>query len=398
MIRVYTGAIAAGSAETGGWAAIVVGDQGMRNSFWGGERDATPNRIELKAAIEGLLRTPPGCEATVFTRSLYLIENARSSPAGDPCRDQWAVLERLVSRRAVTWEWVGSTGENLLSQEALHLAHHAAGLRTPPLAVSMPPGASPSPLPPNVSEPLSAMTAARIPSWAAAGRGTPPGDTAPQPYAKQDASPRPATPAPHPPAASSASGSSEEPAPDRTTGYKAGDARQEAPVEQAKSSAEKRQSELTHLDRQGNAHMVDVSGKADTDRVAVAHGRVVMKRETLDLIRTGQAAKGDVLSAARIAGIMAAKQTANLIPLCHPLLLTRVDVDFTLDPIESAVNITATARTTGKTGVEMEALTAVSISALTIYDMCKAVDRGMRIEGIRLARKSGGKSGEIILE
>ncbi|MEE9284682.1 MAG: cyclic pyranopterin monophosphate synthase MoaC [Dehalococcoidia bacterium] len=144
--------------------------------------------------------------------------------------------------------------------------------------------------------------------------------------------------------------------------------------------------------------MVDISAKADTERVAVAKGRVVMTPATLGLVRSGQGAKGDILAVARVAGIMAAKKTPDLIPLCHPLLITDVAIDFELDEAGSAVEITATVRTTGKTGVEMEAMTAVSVAALTIYDMGKAADRAMRIEAVRLARKSGGKSGDIVLE
>ena len=155
---------------------------------------------------------------------------------------------------------------------------------------------------------------------------------------------------------------------------------------------------LTHLDEQGNARMVDVGRKPETEREAVARGAVSMQENTLALIKSGGVEKGDVLSVARIAGIMAAKRTAELIPLCHPLPLDQVDVDFELNESSSEVRITATARTTAKTGVEMEALTAVSVAALTIYDMCKAVDRGMRIEGVRLVRKQGGQSGEIVLE
>ena len=144
--------------------------------------------------------------------------------------------------------------------------------------------------------------------------------------------------------------------------------------------------------------MVDVSAKADTKREAMARGTVRMRPETLALIQSGGVAKGDVIAVARLAGIMAAKRTHELIPLCHPLPLTHIDVEITPDEAESALQIEATARTTGKTGVEMEALTAVAVAALTVYDMCKAVDRGMRIEGVRLARKRGGKSGEIVLE
>ena len=155
---------------------------------------------------------------------------------------------------------------------------------------------------------------------------------------------------------------------------------------------------LTHVDRSGKASMVDVGHKPPTNRVAVARGSVRMKPETLALIKDNQIKKGDVLGVAMIAGITGAKSTSSLIPLCHPLPLDQVAVEFDLDEDESSVAITATAKTHGKTGVEMEAMTAVSVAALTIYDMCKAVDRGMRIEGVRLVRKTGGRSGDIVLE
>lgn len=154
--------------------------------------------------------------------------------------------------------------------------------------------------------------------------------------------------------------------------------------------------ELTHFDGQGRAVMVDVGAKAVTARRAVAAGRVTMKAATLARIRDGAAAKGDVLGVARLAGIMAAKRTAELIPLCHPLGLNSVTVDFSLDEAASAVEIRAVCAVTGRTGVEMEAMTAVSIAGLTIYDMCKAVDRGMVIGEIRLIEKSGGKSGDWV--
>ncbi|HEV2551491.1 MAG TPA: cyclic pyranopterin monophosphate synthase MoaC [Stellaceae bacterium] len=152
-------------------------------------------------------------------------------------------------------------------------------------------------------------------------------------------------------------------------------------------------SRLTHFDQKGGAVMVDVSAKDESERIAVAGGSVIMKKATLDLITAGAVKKGDVLSVARLAGIMGAKRTPDLIPLCHPLALTSVTVELTCDPARNAVDITATCKVKGRTGVEMEALTAVAVAALTVYDMCKAVDRGMRIEGIRLLHKSGGKSG-----
>ena len=155
---------------------------------------------------------------------------------------------------------------------------------------------------------------------------------------------------------------------------------------------------LTHMDESGRPKMVDITEKPDTHRQAVARGLVRMQPDPLELIKKGSMAKGDVLSVAQLAGIMAAKQTPDLIPLCHPLLIGDVRIEFNIDEKESTVEITTTVESTGKTGVEMEALTATAVVALTIYDMCKAADRGMRIENIRLVRKSGGKSDTITLE
>ena len=157
-------------------------------------------------------------------------------------------------------------------------------------------------------------------------------------------------------------------------------------------------SDFTHFDAEGKAVMVDVGGKAETERSATAKGLVVMQPETLRMIQSGGVKKGDVLSVARLAGIMGAKRTPDLIPLCHPLALTSVKVDLRLLPERDAVEIEATCKLKGRTGVEMEALTAVSVAALTVYDMCKAVDRGMSIEQLRLTRKSGGKSGDYEAE
>ena len=155
---------------------------------------------------------------------------------------------------------------------------------------------------------------------------------------------------------------------------------------------------LTHLDVGGGARMVDVGEKPDSERLAVARGEVHMRKETLDLIRAGTLKKGDVLTVAQIAGIAAAKRTSDLIPLCHPLPLTHVDVELVLNEALPGVVITATARTVGKTGVEMEALTAVSVAALTVYDMAKAAEKTMRIQNIRLVEKHGGRSGDVVNE
>ena len=152
-------------------------------------------------------------------------------------------------------------------------------------------------------------------------------------------------------------------------------------------------SDFTHFDAKGNAVMVDVGGKDESERVAIAAGSVIMQKATIEKIMSGGIKKGDVLSVARLAGIMGAKRTPDLIPLCHPLNLSSVAVELTCDPARDAVDITATCKITGRTGVEMEALTAVAVAALTVYDMCKSIDRGMRLTDIRLLRKSGGKSG-----
>jgi cyclic pyranopterin phosphate synthase len=155
-------------------------------------------------------------------------------------------------------------------------------------------------------------------------------------------------------------------------------------------------SKLSHLDESGRARMVDVGHKPDTERVAIARGEVHMNPETLDLIREGAMKKGNVLTVAQLAGVMAAKRTAELIPLCHPLPLSHIDLELDLDGELPGVRIEATVRTTGKTGVEMEALTAVSVAALTVYDMAKAVEKTMRIQNIRLVEKHGGQSGDVV--
>ena len=156
-------------------------------------------------------------------------------------------------------------------------------------------------------------------------------------------------------------------------------------------------SPLTHFDAQGQAHMVDVGAKPTTQRTAIAQGRITMQAATLELVASGSARKGDVLGVARIAAIMAAKKTSDLIPLCHPLALTRVAVEFALQPEHNAITCMATVQTVGQTGVEMEALTAVQVGLLTIYDMCKATDKTMVMEGIRVLEKHGGKSGSWVL-
>lgn len=157
-------------------------------------------------------------------------------------------------------------------------------------------------------------------------------------------------------------------------------------------------SKLSHIDDHGRARMVDISQKPDTSRIAIAKGEIVMRLETLKLIESGSMGKGDVLAVAQVAGVMAAKKTSDLIPLCHPLRLNQISVEFELDEDLPGIKIVASAKTTGKTGVEMEALTAVAVSALTIYDMAKAVEKSMIIQNIRLAEKHGGQSGDVVNE
>ena len=303
MIQIYTDGSCKGNPGPGGWAALIVEEDGKNTPFSGAEPRTTNQRMEVKAAIEGLVRTPPGSQVTVYSDSQYLVNTMTKSWKRQANLDLWNSLDRLVARRSVSWEWLKGHAGHQLQEEADQLAREAAGIGGDGASQEAAPGALP-------------------------------------------------------------------------------------PQEKT----------LSHMDDHGRARMVDISHKAETERVAVARGRVVMEPSTLELIRLGQVAKGDVLAVARVAGVMAAKQTPHLIPMCHPLLLTDIAVDFELSDAESAVEITATVRTTGKTGVEMEALTATAVSALTIYDMCKSADRRMRIEGVRLARKSGGRSGDIVLE
>lgn len=157
-----------------------------------------------------------------------------------------------------------------------------------------------------------------------------------------------------------------------------------------------KEKELTHFNREGRAYMVDVGNKEDTQRVAIAEGTVLMQPETLNMIKDNKIAKGDVLGVAQVAGIMAAKKTSEIIPMCHPLMLSGVEINFTINENENKIIIQSKVKTVGKTGVEMEALTAVAAASLTIYDMCKAVDRGMTIQSIYLLEKSGGKSGHFL--
>ncbi len=299
MIRLYTyGAYNPGLSQ-GGWGVVSVED-GQKSVFSGTAKNTTSNRMEITAALEGILRTPQGSEIIVHTDSQYLFGCMTRGWQRKANVDLWEKLDRAVSQRKVEWEWAYRNTDSF-HKEAHELAIGLAGK----------------------SE--ASVTAAEAP---------------------------------------------------------------EAPA----------QKHLTHLDESGRARMVDIAEKPDTLREAVAQGLVRMKVSTFEQLSQGGMPKGDVLAVARIAAIMAAKQTPFLIPLCHPIQIAEVRVDFTLNQENSTVEIISTVKSTGKTGVEMEALTAVAIAGLTIYDMCKAVDRGMTLENIRLVKKSGGKSGTIALE
>jgi cyclic pyranopterin monophosphate synthase len=296
LIDLYTDGAYHPVSKSGAWAAILV--EGEHKSVFSGKADATTsNRMEIAAALEGILRTPKGSEVSVHTDSQYLYVCAARGWQRKANIDLWQQLDAAVNERKVSWIWVERETE---SQKEAHTLANGLLLN------------------------------------------------------------------------------------DKNSGQ------QQAVSEDT--------SKLTHIDASGRPRMVDVTEKPDTRREAVAGGLVRMAPSTFKRIKEGSIAKGNVLAVARIAGIMAAKQTPVLIPLCHPLLINEVNVELTLNEADNTVIITSTVRCTGKTGVEMEALTATTVAALTIYDMCKAIDHGMKIENIRLIRKSGGKSGTLILE
>ena len=291
MIEVYTDGAYNPVLGQGGWGVVAV-ENGHKRVLSGTIERTTGNRMEITAALEGILHTPQNSEVVVYTDSQYLYGCMAKGWQRRANGDLWEKLDAAVSGRKVRWQWIDRDNKNSFHKEAHALATNLASQ----------------------------------------------GEAAP------------------------------------TAGG------------------------LTHIDAAGRPRMVDIAEKPETQREAVAKGRVRMQASTFDLLKKGAMAKGDVLSVAQLAGIMAAKQTPHLIPLCHPILIGDVKVEFSLDKENSAVEITTMVKSVGKTGVEMEALTATAVTALTIYDMCKAVDRGMKIENIRLVRKSGGKSGTIELE
>ena len=342
MVEIYTDGACLGNPGPGGWAAIILDEDGeVEQPLSGFEEHTTNNRMEILAAVKGLEAVSPGVEVTLYTDSQYLVNTMTKGWKRNSNLDLWEALDEEASKRKVIWRWVRGHNGNRLNEQADKLAVEMARMaRTDSYTEGTPLAPESSHTLAQEVQPLADAT------YNISERGE----------ERRDSMKR------------------EPPFPEPTL-------------------------TLSHIDPEtGSARMVDVSAKDDTERVAIAKGSVVMEPETLRLIKEGSVAKGDVLTVAQIAGIMGAKHTPYLIPMCHPLLLTNVKVELELDEERSAVDIQATVKTTGKTGVEMEALTAVSVAALTIYDMCKAVDRAMRIGDVRLTYKTGGKSGEIVLD
>ena len=305
MIEIYTDGAYNPALGQGGWAAVIV-ENSQKKVFSGSAKKTTSNRMEITAALEGVLRTPRDVELVVYTDSQYVFGCMAKGWQRRANRDLWDRIDSAVAQRNIRWEWIDQSIKNSFQKEAHALATNLASQHELPQPTLL---------------------------------------------TKEKVQPKPLF-----------------------------------------------TEELTHIDESGRPRMVDITEKPDTQREAVAKGLVRMKPSTFERIKEGTVPKGNVLTTAQLAGIMAAKQTPSLIPLCHPVLIGDVKVELILDEANSAIEITATVKSTGKTGVEMEALTATSVAALTIYDMCKAIDRGMKIENIRLISKSGGKSGTIKLE
>ena len=303
MIEIYTDGAYNLVLGQGGWGAVVLED-GQKRVFSGMVKSTTSNRMEITAALEGILHTRQGAEVVVYTDSQYLFGCMAKGWQRRANRDLWGELDAAVSQRKVGWQWIDQSARNPFHKEAHALATNLASQ-----------GETPRPVP-----------------------------------------------------------------------------SEKGPAETIMAE------ELTHIDASGRPSMVDVTEKPDTEREAVAKCMVKMKASTFGRLKKGGMPKGDVLAVAQLAGIMAAKQTPHIIPLCHPVLIGEIKVEFDLDEKNSTVEITSIVKSLGKTGVEMEALTATAVTALTIYDMCKAVDRSITIQSIRLIRKSGGKSGTINLE
>ena len=335
----------------GGWGAIIAGEGGATSKLSGGERSTTNNRMEIVAVIEALEAIPQGASAVVHSDSEYVVKTMTKGWKRNANKDLWERLERAAAARNVEFRWVRGHAGNKGNEMADRLAVNA----------------------------MKDIERGKIPAGGRSVENAPPSPTAaPSPRRREpESAPRPA---PSTNAAPSARLREPESAP--------------RPAQSAKAASEGDGAALTHLDAQGAARMVDVGGKPHSARTATATGEIAMQPATLTLILDGQIPKGDVFTVARIAGINAAKRTWETIPLAHQIPLASVSVDFDADAPRGRLAITAEARTTAQTGVEMEALTAVLAAALAVYDMCKAVDREMTIGNARLVRKTGGTRGD----
>ena len=352
----------------GGWGALIVPvGGGAATKLSGGERSTTNNRMEITAAVKALESIPPGSSAVVHSDSEYVVKTMTKGWKRNANKDLWELLELAAAPRNVEFRWVRGHAGHEGNETADRLAVAAmkdvergtipSGGRRAETVPAAPSHAAAAP--PSIGSAPSYAAGAPpfVGSAPSASGGAPPSSSSPRRRELRDSPPNAAPAASAPPPDAPAPG-------------------------------------LTHLDAQGAARMVDVGGKPHTARTAKAVGEVTMEPATLALILDGQIPKGDVFTVARVAGINAAKRAWETIPLAHQIPLSSVAVDFDADQEQGRVAIAAEARTTAQTGVEMEALTAVAAAALTIYDMCKAVDRAMTIGGVRLARKTGGSRGD----
>ena len=445
MITIHTDGSCLGNPGPGGWAAIIEQD-GKKRILSGHEEGTTNNRMEILAAIRGLEAVPLHSNITIFSDSQYLVNTMTKNWKRKVNQDLWADLDTATKDRTVVWKWVRGHSGDPGNEEANALAYKQINNVTP--KNGNPPASN------TERTDIQSAQSSRIyvgSSWNSTSKTgawgivlalpSEPETTASDILESNDSSRIEITGAI---TGVNLIGSSERveihtnsrylfhcgsEAHARTANTDLWEELEKAlsgkevtwikgsgvqinvandlaaallddinGTEQINQSPEHSKETLTHLDEEGQARMVDVGWKEPTVRVAVAKGEVRMRPGTLDLVRAGQMKKGDVLGIARIAGVMGAKRTSELIPLCHPIPLDQITVDMDLNDETNSVEITAVARTTAKTGVEMEALTAVSIAALTIYDMCKSIDREVRIDAVRLVQKSGGRSGEINLE
>ena len=363
--EIYTDGSCLLNPGPGGWGALVTGEGGATAKLSGGERSTTNNRMEITAAIKALEAIPQGASAVLHSDSEYVVKTMTKGWKRNANKDLWERLELAAASRNVEFRWVrghaghpGNEAADRLAVNAMKDVEHG----------KIPSGGQ------NIEN-------APIPA------PNPASSAAPSPPRRESDALQSA--APSPPRRESDALQSAAPSPPR----RESDAPQST-APSANAPPDATGPALTHLDAQGSARMVDVGGKPRSARTAAATGEVEMQPATLALILDGQIPKGDVFTVARVAGINAAKRAWETIPLAHQIPLSSVSVDFEADAPRGRVAITAEARTTAQTGVEMEALTAVAAAALTIYDMCKAVDRAMIIGSVRLARKTGGTRGD----